>query len=360
MTDTFIPAFLIAYSESGFTNPHEAMLPDEPKDCTGHFTHIGKKYWGFETSRHKATTVLPGAQALSYDHDAHHWLHIGLKERARISTITVSTKWYTGNQVWAVSVYLIDELTGQKKQVLDRAPLKPDADHEFPVAPTVATECLVECYYEGGISRINLFGSPADEQLPARVNLLEGAKISHISNDHYGNPAMAVKGDRGEMHMLGWESARTGFGEQALFHLKAPAVLDEIVVDTYLHRLNPPLTCHAFGLNEQDEGKIDQLMKQAPRWKLAFDGGKEVIPENFQSYMLGQKYLEEDVPNNRKFTIKLDIDPAGPWKPLLPFAPLSPDTFHRFRDLAPAGKITHVLYMHYPNGGIHALRMYGT
>jgi allantoicase len=355
MTGKAIPAFLIAYSDSGFTNPHEVVLPDEPKDCTRDFTHIGKKYWGFETGRHKATTMFADEQAFAYDHDTHNWLRIGLKERSEISKITISTKWYTGNQVRAVSVYLIDELSGQEKQILDRAPLKPDAEHEFPVSPTLATECRVDCYYEGGISRINLFGERAREQLPNRVNLLEGAAISHISNDHYGNPAMAVKGERKEMHMVGWESARTGFGERAVFHLKAPAEIGEIVVDTYLHRLNPPLSCHVFALHEKDGRKIDDLMKQAPRWKLTFNNGKEAIPDDFQTYMLEQQYLKE---KQKSFKIKLHIPANCPWQPLLPFAPLTADTFHRFRALEPRGKATHVLYMHYPNGGVHGLKMY--
>jgi allantoicase len=347
----FLPAFLIAYSDSDFTNPHEAVLAAEPKDCRGDFTHMGAKYWGYETRRHKATTVRENEQALSYDHNAHNWLLIGLKNRAEIDKITISTKWYTGNQVRAVSVFLKDELTGAEKQVLNRTALAPDQDHSFTITPTVATECRIECYYEGGISRINLFGKPAEKQLPDRHNLLEGAKTTHVSNVHYGDPDRAVKGNRGEMHMFGWESARTGFGEQALFHLKKAAAIEEIVVDTYLHRLNAPLTAHAFGIS----GFKEEDMKSAPRWKLVFGNGKETVPENFQAYMLEQKYLPE-----KNFKIKPHLPEKSPWKPLLPFAALTPDTFHRFRSLEKPGPVTHVLYMHYPNGGIHGLKMYGT
>ncbi len=347
---TPVPAFLISYSDSAFTNPHEAVLPDDPKDCRDDFTHMGKKYWGYETRRHRATSVLPAAQALAYDHDAHNWLLIGLKERTEIDKIAVSTKWYTGNQVRAVSVFLIDGMTGERKQVLERAPLAPDKEHEFKVPPTVATECLVECYYEGGISRINFFGAKTPEQPPARKNLLDGAEISHVSNDHYGNPAMAVSGNRAETHMRGWESARTGFGERALFHLKKPAVIEEIVVDTYLHRLNAPLTCHVFGMN----GFKEADMASAPRWKIVTKAGKEIIPDDFQAFMLEQKYLPE-----KKFEIKLHVPEKSPWQPVLPFAALSPDTFHRFRDLEKHAPVTHVLYMHYSNGGIHGLKVYG-
>jgi allantoicase len=355
-----IEAFLIEYSDSSFTNPHEAVLPDVPKDCRGAFTHMGAKYWGIESKRHKATSVLQGEDGFSYSHNAHNSFLIGLKQRAEIDTVTISTKWYTGNQVRAVSIYLKDEMTGQKKLVLERQPLSPDSEHSFSVPPTIATECLVECYYEGGISRVNLFGEPTKDQMPEQPNLLEGATVSHVSNIHYGQPDKAVNGVRKEMHMVGWESARTGFGERALFHLKNPATVDEIIVDTYLHRLNAPLACQMFALNETDESKIDELMKHAPRWKLVFSNGREVIPENFQDYMLNQKYLQEkDISDPTQFKIKLHVEKDSPWKQLLPFAPLTPDTYHRFSKLGNCGTVTHILYMHYPNGGIHGLKVRG-
>ncbi len=346
-----LPAYLISYSDSGFTNPHEVARPDEPKDCRGDFTHMGAKYWGVESQRHKATTVLANEQALAYDHNACNWFLIGLRDRAEVDTITISTKWYTGNQVRNVSVYLRDNVTGKNNLVLNRVSLAPDKDHEFQIPPTIATECFVECYYEGGISRVNLFGKAVEPKAPPRVNLLEGAEISHISNVHYGDPSRAVAGNRKEMHMFGWESARTGFGEQALFHLKKPAVIDEVVVDTYLHRLNAPLTCHVFGIN----GFSEESMGSAPRWKLVLPNGKEIIPEKFQDYMLKQRYLPE-----KNFKIKLHVPDGSPWKAVLPFAALTPDTFHRFRKLKKTSPVTHVLYMHYPNGGVHGLKFYGT
>ncbi|HYD18583.1 MAG TPA: hypothetical protein VEF76_08905 [Patescibacteria group bacterium] len=358
-----IPAILMAYSESDFTNPHEAMLPDEPKDCRGDFTHMGAKYWGYESRRHMATRIAADGESLEFNHAAHNWMIIGLKKRAVIDTITISTKWYTGNQVQAASVFLIDDLEGGQAQVLSRANLKPDSDHSFKIKPTMATEVYVELYYEGGLSRINFFGVEADLQYPERPNLLKGAKISHVSNIHYGVPDRAVDGDRQQMYMYGWESARTGYGEQALFHLKKPAVIDEVIVDTYLHRLNAPMTAHVYGLDmRKAKGKkLDALMQLAPKWSVVFDGKKQVVPRDFKDYMLSQKYLKEKgVKDNEQFRIVLHVPKGSPWKEIIPFAPLSPDTYHRYRDVFDAGEVTHVLYMHYDNGGIHGLKMFGT
>jgi allantoicase len=353
----FLPSYLIGYSDSDFTNPHEAMLPEEPRDCRGKFTHMGAQYWGFESRRHRNTTVLPNEQALGYDHNAYDWMVIGLKRRSEISVIRISTKWYTGNQVRSVTVFLKDDVTKQKKRVLERQPLNPDAEHEFPIDPTIATECLIECYYDGGISRVNFFGKEAD-QPPERRNLLQGTKITHVSNEHYGKPDVTVTGERQQMHMVGWESARTGFGEQALFHLNKPAEIDEIVIDTYLHRLNSPLTAHIFAANGAD---ADAMMKLSPRWKLVFGFRREVIPDDFRAYMMEKRYLQEKFLRDKtRFKIKLHIPSGSPWKPLLSFVPLSRDTYHRLRKLNKCGSVTHVLYIHYPNGGIHGLKMFGT
>ncbi len=350
-----VETFLIAYSESDFTNPHEAALAEAPKDCRGKFTHMGAQYWGFESKRHKTTKVLEEEQALAYDHDAHGWLHFGLKKRAEIKSILLNTKWYTGNQVRAATVYLRDKVTGKETKVVDRQPLKPDSEHVFDIVPTLATECFVECYHDGGLAQVGLYGDIVKEQPPAQKNLLDDAEVTHISNQHYGRPDQAVRGQRAELHMVGWESARTGFGEQAVFHLKKPSTIKEVVVDTYLHRLNPPLTCHIFALQKPAGSTIDDLMKLAPRWKVVFDGGREIIPENFQTYMLEEQFKKD---GGTKFKVKLHIPEGSPWKPVVPFGVLAPDRYHTWQ-AQDVGTVTHVLYMHYPNGGIHGLKIYG-
>eukprot|EP01130_Rhizamoeba_saxonica_P015802 TRINITY_DN7148_c0_g1_i1.p1 TRINITY_DN7148_c0_g1~~TRINITY_DN7148_c0_g1_i1.p1 ORF type:complete len:378 (-),score=79.30 TRINITY_DN7148_c0_g1_i1:23-1111(-) len=356
--DNFIPAFVLAYSNSAFTNPHEAVLPDYPKDCTGDFTHMGAKYWGLESERHCATTINRASNQILYNHNRHNWISIRLKKRALVDEVTVSTKWYTGNQVRKISVFLIDELLdeSQKVQVLNKVELNPDTDHSFPVEPVFATKALVTMYYEGGISRINFFGEIAEEQVPDRPNLLEQATISHVSNVHYGDPAMAVAGNREVMHMLGWESARTGFGESVVFGFDEPVSVDLLVVDTYMHRLNPPLSCHVYGLVDAKAEELDELVQVAPKWKIIFEDGNEVIPENFKEYMLEEKYLDEQIPNNTAFEIALHNDTNGPWKSVVDFHALEADTYH---EIKVEGTYSHLLYIHYPNGGIHGIKLFG-
>ena len=315
---------------------------------------MGAKYWGFETARHKATTLTTDNK-FSYNNDAYHWIHIGLKQRAQVSRITVSTKWFTGNQVPEIAVELVDErgLT----EVIARTPLAPDKEHNFDIDPTIASECLVRCYHEGGIARVNLFGDSEHIDTP-RQNLLEQATISHVSNEHYGKPADAVAGNREVDHMLGWESARSGFGEYALFHLAEPSIISEIVVDTYMHRLNSPLSCHIFGIHPADGSEIDVLWQQRPVWTLEFADGLRVTPPDFQSYMQAKQYLNEPTDNSSKFEISLKNQYPDIWKPLVSFGQLRADTWHQFREVEYQNPVTHILYIHYPNGGIHGLKVY--
>lgn len=352
MPDVFLPAFLMGYSDSSFTNPHEVALPDEPPECTGSFTHMGAKYWGFETSRHLATETDVENQRFHYHDDTFHWFRLGLKQPGVVRKVTVSTKWFTGNQIPEVSIDLVRN--GQSMEVVSRAALDPDSEHEFTIEATEADECLVRCYLEGGIARVNLFG----EQLNGgkRQNLLETASISHVSNEHYGKPRDAVTGNREVDYMLGWESARTGFGEQALFTLASPAIIDELVVDTYLHRLNPPLSCHLFGATGDDDA--GPLMAIAPQWILTFENGHIVRPDDFQAYMQSKSFRNEPE-GAGSFTISLENRHADTWLPILPFAPLEPDTYHRFTDLGVDQPVTLLLYMHYPNGGVHGLKAFG-
>ncbi|MCZ6503241.1 MAG: hypothetical protein O6945_12075 [Gammaproteobacteria bacterium] len=348
-----ISAFLKSYSDSSFTNPHEVVLPDSPPERAGDFTHMGARYWGFETKRHSTTQLDTAEQKFAYDDDAHHWLNIGLKQRAEIHRISISTKWFTGNHVHEVSVELIDRQLKETHLVLPRVTLEPDAEQEFSINPKVATDCLVKCYHEGGIARINLFGTPG-KLLYDRHNLLADATISHTTNDHYGKPEDAVNGIRDVNHMVGWESARSGFGESTIFTLPQSAVIDTVIVDTYLHRLNSPLSCHVFTANLKPE-ELEHAIQSLPRWKLVFSDASEEIPDNFQHYMQERKFAQK----HGHFDIKLHHPPGPYWQPLVPFAELHPDTWHEFDELESIGEVNVIYYMHYPNGGIHGLKMFG-
>ncbi len=344
----YLPAFLMSYSDSSFTNPHEVVLPDEPPDCTGDFTHMGAKYWGFETARHRALERT--ASGFRFDDEACHEFVIGLKQRCVVEEIRVSTKWFTGNQVPEVTLELVDG--DHSEVVVERARLMPSDEHIFQVDRITASRCRVLCFHEGGIARVNLFGE-AGIELYARPNLLEQARISHVSNDHYGSPMMAVAGNRHENHMVGWESARNGFGERCVFSFDQSIEPRLLVVDTYLHRLNPPLSCHLFGC----DGDLETALTLSPRWTVKFEDGSEVIPDNIQSYISSRQFLQASAPNPGKFEVVLTTPADSPWQPLLAFGDLRPDTWHEFA-LEQGQRFSHLLYSHFPNGGVHGLKLF--
>lgn len=359
---TMLPAFVIDYSDSAFAMPHALTSADEPVFDPDAFTFVGKEMDGIESRRHRAITPLddPSVPGFRYDPQAHNYVRVGFVQRSAVRQLEISTEWFTGNQVKEVSVFLLDRKTGEETRILEREPLSPDRKHFFAVADITATEMRIDCYPDGGIARIRGYGRPVEPE-SERVNILEFAHISHVSNTHYGTPADALAGGRLVAHMVGWESGRSGFGERALFHLPAPSTVEELVVDSYRHMLNTPLACYAFGLNlapEQD-GALERAMSQAPIWKVVFADGSEVVPDELRSYIAEKRYLSDSGGSNAPFTILLHRPDGSPWRPITVHARLRADALNRFTELDERGPFTHILFMHFPNGGIHGLRMYG-
>ena len=358
MTNQYLSCVLTSYTDSSFTNPHQIVLPDDPPAFEGQFTHMGAQYWGLETDRHLAFEVDTSESCFRFDPGAHHTLHIELDQPSIVREVRISTRWFDGNHVEAVSVELLHP-TGGRTLVLDRVSLQPDQEHTFSIAETLATGCYLYCYHEGGISRFNLFGEPAGPA-DTRPNLLESARISHVSNEQFGQPSQAVSGVRNEDHMIGWESARMGFGEQVVFHLSSPATIGEFVVDTYLHRLNAPLSCHVFGLPADVADNFDDHVAHLPRWALVFDDGTRIVPENFHTYMTERRYVDDVGDTSQRLKIKLLTPPTCHWRALVEFGRLYPDRLHRFTSLPAHSDVGHLLYLHFPNGGVHGLRAYAS
>ncbi|MFT7124657.1 MAG: allantoicase, partial [Candidatus Azotimanducaceae bacterium] len=107
-----------------------------------------------------------------------------------------------------------------------------------------------------------------------------------------------------------------------------------------------------------DGADLDTNFAQRPRWSIRFDDGTLVIPDNFQDYMLNEQFLLEPASQTRQFSIALHQPDDSPWQPLLTFGALFADTYHRFTEVECLSAVSHILYMHYPNGGIHGLKMF--
>lgn len=354
-SERFIPARVLDYSDSAFTVVHQVVKLEEPVFDPDAFTLMGKEMDGCESRRHRSVAAVPERAAFRYDPRAHNFIRIGFLQRSRVERLELSTEWFTGNQVQWARVYLTDELTGTRHLLLDRTRLEPDAKHFFDVEPLDGTELYVECYPDGGMARVRCYGERSSLSLPKRINLLEGAAVSHASNVHYGTPEDAVAGQREVEFMRGWESGRAGFGERVLFTRTHAAEVYEVVVDTYRHLLNTPPRFYLFG--SRAEGSSDDLMHHAPHWEVV-GGSKVVVPDDLRAYIRGQKYLA-DFGDDAPFELRLAYDEAGPWAPILVHEALRPDAYHRFTSLQSRGPYDRLLVMHFPNGGIHGLQVLG-
>ena len=349
-----LPLFLMRYSDSGFTNPHEVVKTETPADRSERFSHMGAMFWGFESARHRATAINGKVKKLFYNDKSENWMLLGIKQESLVSRIELSTRYFTGNQVPAISIILRNGR--EETLVLDREPLSPDSEHGFDIKPRVAKECMVICHHDGGIAQIALIGELLGTQAD-KLNLLTYASISKISNEHFGGPAQAIEGDRQVDHMLGWESARTGFGEHAVFNLRKPTIVKELIVDTYMHRLNAPLTCHLFGIKTGSNKISDEIWEDRPVWGIRFNDDLEIIPDNFPEYMRNRQFQKEDTPDPSSFEVFLH--PGNRWTPLLSFCSLEPDSWHKFTDIESLDAFTNLLFLLYPNGGIHGLKLHG-
>lgn len=348
-----LDTYLISYSDSSFTNPHEVALPQQPENRAGRFTHMGAQYWGFETKRHDAWTVNPESETLTFSPMTHHELVLGLKQPAVVDQIDISTRWFTGNQVPAVSVELLRG--DQAVSIVDQHRLEPDAEVTIRCKPTEADKCRVLCHQEGGISRISLFGATLEE-CSQPINLLQSAIISSVSNAHYGHPADAIGGVRDVDHMKGWESARGSFGEHAIFSFDQPITPRALVVDTYLHRLNPPLCCQLFALPLEQTVHTSLSEPMLPKWEVSASqkhGFRAV--DDLSSFMSNE--LAKSRADQKDIQVRMCKDSSA-WTPITRLIGLSPDTYHEEATLSRF--TTHaLLFVFFPNGGIHGLKVYG-
>ncbi len=363
-TQNPVDAFIIDYKDSRFTNPHTVLRHDPAQDPTGQFTHMGAFYEGWEDGRGVGWTVTDDGWV--YDHDAHNRMDIGLKERTALECFDISTKWFTGNNVPEISIFVRDTFNNASYvPVLERVKLAPDINQMLILPKAVdATHVRIITYQEGGIARAHMFGTPTGQQPLAVSNILTHSTLLAASNMHYGGPMDAVRGQRKEDHMKGWESARTGRGEYALFALEEEASVSGIVVDTYLHRLNATPAVAMFGYaGKVGEGAPEFLLEDSPRYKVIYADGTEVVPDDLKAYMNSAEFLlRVSVPGGNKVEIKRVLPEDSPWQIILPQTATFADQFHYFSaaDLADTTtKFSHLLFQHGPNGGLHGLKVFG-
>jgi len=114
-----------------------------------------------------ANVLAPGRAAVMSDgwetarrrDDANDWLVVALAAPGVLHHAVIDTSRFVGNAPSFAA--LTDADTGAS--LLPRTPLRPDTEHRFRLRPVVAGRVRLDVYPDGGVSRLRLHGTVADD-----------------------------------------------------------------------------------------------------------------------------------------------------------------------------------------------------
>jgi allantoicase len=104
------------------------------------------------------------------------WLVVRLAGRGVIHLAEIDTSWYRGNQPDSASLQIMDvdpavggSLADEHawRDLLPRVRLLPDTPHRFRVDGGPATHVRLNIFPDGGVARLRLYGSLAEDGLAA-------------------------------------------------------------------------------------------------------------------------------------------------------------------------------------------------
>ena len=100
----------------------------------------------------------------------HEWLVIRLAGRGVIDLAKIDTSWYRGNQPDSASLQTLNTTTvvslsdhSAWRDLLSAVRLLPDTPHRFRVSGVPATHVRLNIFPDGGVARLRLYGSLADD-----------------------------------------------------------------------------------------------------------------------------------------------------------------------------------------------------
>jgi allantoicase len=312
-------AVLVANDE--FFAPKENLLkPDAPIFIEGKYTDLGKWMDGWETRRKR----VPG-----YD-----WCILRLGVSGIIRGVVVDTSFFRGNYPEHCSIEATtldglpttDQLTGDAVQwipILPQVPLAGDSHNQFEVKSAERfTHLRLNIFPDGGVARLRVYGevvpdwarlerSGGDVDLAAVEN---GGRVLACSDMFFGHRHNLIMPGRAVNMSDGWETKRRrGPGHDwSIIKLGRPGHVRRIEVDTAWFKGNFPDTCSLEAIDAGDLA-ADQL-----------------------------------------------TDLSLEWKSVLPRTKLQAHTRHFFEgELLDAGKVSHLRFNIFPDGGVSRLRVYG-
>ncbi|MGI9179799.1 MAG: allantoicase [Longimicrobiaceae bacterium] len=312
-------AVLLANDE--FFAPKEALLKAEPPLwIEGKYTERGKWMDGWETRRRRT----PG-----YD-----WCILRLGLPGVVRGVLVDTSYFRGNYPEHCSLEACvlpgvptpEELTGEGvewSEILPQSPLQGDAQNLFPVvAPQRFTHLRLNIFPDGGVARLRVYGEvvPDWERLAQRGGEIDLAAVENggvvlaASDMFFGHRHNLIMSGRSTHMGDGWETKRRrGPGHDwTILRLGSPGTLRRVEVDTDHFKGNAPESCSLEGCDAAGASM------------------EELTGDRVE------------------------------WQPILRRTRLQPHSRHIFEeDVEPAGRVTHVRFHIYPDGGVARLRLFG-
>ena len=311
---------LVANDE--FFAPKENLLkPQAPVFIEGKYTDLGKWMDGWETRRRRT----PGCD----------WCILRLGVPGIIRGVVVDTSFFRGNYPEHCSVEACtldglpsaEELTSEAvnwTQILPQLPLTGDTQNPFAVKVEQRyTHLRFKIYPDGGVARLRVYGEVVPDwerlkRIGGDIDLAaveNGGLVLSCSDMFFGHRHNLIMPGRAANMSDGWETKRRrGPGHDwSIIKLGAPGQIRRVEVDTAWFKGNFPESCSLEATNAGD-------------------------------------VLEEDL-----------TDLSVAWKSVLPRTRLQAHTRHFFEhEILDAGKVSHLRFNIFPDGGVSRLRVYGS
>ena len=302
-------AVVVAANDDFFAPKENLIKAGTPVWIEGKYTDRGKWMDGWETRRLREPRAEP------YD-----WCVIRLGAAGIVRGVDVETTHFKGNYPESCALDAASTASGLTRttmhttpwrEILKQTPLKGDAHNLFVIddAPQ-ATHVRLRIFPDGGVARLRAYGEAvADWERLRRRSEVDLAAAEHgglviaCSDMFFGSRHnLIMPGDATHMGD-GWETRRRrGPGHDwTIVRLAAPGTIHRVEIDTRHFKGNAPAACSL-------EGSADERT----------------------------------------------------WTELLPRTPLTADATHAFEPSREVGRITHVRFNIYPDGGVGRLRLYGT
>jgi allantoicase len=314
----------VLFANDEFFGPKENLLKAAPPVfAEGKYTSSGKWMDGWETRRRRS----PG-----YD-----WCIIRLGLPGTVRGVVVDTSHFRGNfpEQCSIEACALEGNQGPSQErrllkngatrwivLLPQSALQGDSQNIFVVTnPQRFTHLRFKIYPDGGVARLRVHGEvvPDRKRRPAQRGEIDlaaiesGGRVICSSDEFFGSPLNLLMPGRGKNMSDGWETRRRrGPGHDwVIVKLGVPGTIRRIEVDTAHFKGNYPESCSLEGAD---------MANSEP----------DAVPE------------------------------SPSWREILPRTKLNANARHVFqKELASAGKVSHVRFHIYPDGGVSRLRLLG-